>query len=482
MNKFYVFILALTSIFFSSQIYTTPFFTVVVPSYKNAEWYQKNLDSIFSQTYTNYRVIYVDDCSSDETGNLVEDYIKDHNLHDKVTLIKNTVRKGALANIYYAIHSCNDNEIIVTLDGDDWFAHEEVLAKLAHIYQNSNVWLTYGQYTHPWGGMGCCRPINQHIIELNAYRTQASVASHLRTFYAWLFKQIKLEDLLFEGAFFPMTWDWAMMYPMLEMSGGRFKFISEVLYIYNTDNPINDSKVDCKFQEYLGIVIQQKSRYKKLDTTVASSEQLNSNSTYSFVIIANDEAVQLQQTLNKMQNCFSGVQIYVLYHSLHEQYRELYDQSKNKFKGVSFIPYTHNINDAFKEAVLTEEEIASTDYCIVAQVDEISSVCESMQRGMKLLTKTNAFTCSVVDVAKKKTQFNQKYPHYTHLYDDTYTYQLGWDPEIKITHQYGHIFKLSYLDKPYEQIPDLITPEGELHHFLKSIYADYACLLLTKNQ
>jgi len=241
-----------------------PYFVILVPSYKNVAWYEKNLDSIFAQNYPHYRVIYIDDCSPDNTGKYVRDYITMHQLEDRISLIINEQRKGALANLYYGIHSCDDREIIVTVDGDDWLAHENVLTILAQIYKDQNVWLTFGQYSHTWGGMGCARPISSDIIERNAYREKPSPASHLRTFYSWLFKMIKREDLLHEGAFYPMTWDWAMMYPMLELSGGRFKYIPDVLYIYNVDNPINDFKVDGSFQEYLGKMIQQKQPYLPL--------------------------------------------------------------------------------------------------------------------------------------------------------------------------------------------------------------------------
>ena len=57
---------------------------VIVCSYNNIKWAEKNLDSIFFQRYRNYRVIYVDDGSTDGTADFVEHYIKDHDLEDKV--------------------------------------------------------------------------------------------------------------------------------------------------------------------------------------------------------------------------------------------------------------------------------------------------------------------------------------------------------------------------------------------------------------
>jgi len=48
---------------------------LIVASYNNTQWYKWNLDSIFNQKYKNYHVIYIDDCSKDDTYELVKNYI-----------------------------------------------------------------------------------------------------------------------------------------------------------------------------------------------------------------------------------------------------------------------------------------------------------------------------------------------------------------------------------------------------------------------
>lgn len=78
-------------------------------------------------------------------------------------------------------------------------------------------------------------------------RSFAWIATHLRTFRASLFKKIERSDLLYNNEFFPVTWDMAIMFPMLEMCSPKnvtdkphARFISEVLYLYNDVNPISD--------------------------------------------------------------------------------------------------------------------------------------------------------------------------------------------------------------------------------------------------
>ena len=52
-----------------------------------------------------------------------------------------------------------------------------------------------------------------------------------------------------------------MMFPMLEMCGNKAKYVKEVLYVYNLNNPINDHKVDSGLQVRLEMEIRGKKKY-----------------------------------------------------------------------------------------------------------------------------------------------------------------------------------------------------------------------------
>ncbi|MCK5633028.1 glycosyltransferase family 2 protein [bacterium] len=243
-------------------------FVFIVPSYKNIKWYKKNIDSMIMQdnTYSNWRAIYIDDCSPDGTGPAVAQYVKECGYEHKITVIQNSVRVGALENLYNAIHSCDDDEIVCTLDGDDWASIDSVFPLLNSFYSDEDVWLVYGQYReYPSGTIGLCREIPNRFIYANAFRHFPWVTSHMRTFYAWLFKRIKKEDLMYEGKFFSMTWDLAIMFPMLEMAGERIRFNPTVVYEYNLDNPLNDWKQDLDLMLKLNKYIRHMPKYSRLD-------------------------------------------------------------------------------------------------------------------------------------------------------------------------------------------------------------------------
>lgn len=239
---------------------------IVTPSYNNAAWYKWNLDSIFNQNYKNWHLIYLDDNSPDGTGELVKAYVKKRGFEDKVTVIGNTHRRKALANIYTAVQMCKPTDIIAILDGDDRFAFENVLKAVNYMYAVHDVWLTYGQYQeYPTGNIGFCIDYPDEILNRRAYREFASGPSHLRTFYAGLFHKIELADLIYDGDFFPMTYDLAIMFPMLEMASNHFLFCSIPLVDYNVTNPINDHKVSKDLQRRCAKIIRSRERYELIE-------------------------------------------------------------------------------------------------------------------------------------------------------------------------------------------------------------------------
>lgn len=269
MNKF----AALLACLLSSALHaeTEKPIVVIVPSYNNAQWCTWNVGSVIKQAYKNFTVLYVDDCSSDGTADLVEQFVHQHNFQDRFTLVRNRTRKGALHNLYDAIHTCPDDAIIVLVDGDDALARPDVLKIINAAYASDDVWLTYGQYVfYPECVLGCCQQIPENVVRTNSFRTLTNIYSHLRTFYAGLFKRIKKEDLMHEGAFFQMTWDTAMMLPMLEMAGERFKFIAEPIYLYNTTNPLSDFRIDRTLQVQLEKLICSKNPYDRLESLVSN--------------------------------------------------------------------------------------------------------------------------------------------------------------------------------------------------------------------
>lgn len=253
-----------------------PELVIVVPSYNNEKYARRNLDSLTKQKTTNpYSIIYIDDCSTDKTGSIVDDYARTHELPSTfLKVIHNKERKGALANIYETIHAhCKDHQIVVLVDGDDALNHDGVLARLEREYSDPDLWMTYGQFIfYPSTKWGMTYEIPRQALIEKQVRSLVYVAQHLRTFKTKLFKKIRKDDLMLDGKFYAMNADMAIMIPMLELSAplhtnapNHSKFISDIMYIYNYENPISDHVIDRALQLKLEDVIRALKPYEPLE-------------------------------------------------------------------------------------------------------------------------------------------------------------------------------------------------------------------------
>ena len=242
-------------------------FTIVVPSYNNENWVNINMGSVMEQRYENYDVLYVNDASTDKTKEVLDELVAKNNF-DKIRVINNKENKKALHNICHCISESQEDTIIILLDGDDWLAHRNVLAQLNDIY-NKDVWITAGSYMDNVQGQVVKPEIDSSMWDTNVRKYFNSAGhnfSHLRTFRKKLFDKIKTEDLLDEdGKHYKYTFDQALMFPMVEMSGKEhFCEVDDILLTYNRRNPLSVDKVSRQEQLRIEKVVKNKKPYERI--------------------------------------------------------------------------------------------------------------------------------------------------------------------------------------------------------------------------
>lgn len=245
-------------------------FKIIIPLYNVEKWIKICIRSVKVQNYKNFQCIILDDISTDNSVDIIKKEIENDN---RFKLIVNTEKAFALKNIYDGIKLSNANpeDIIVTLDGDDWLASADVLNNLNKIYNKEKCWLTYGSYAeYPGNRRGkFAKQIPYEIIQAASYRKYEWCTSHLRTFKTHLWNKIKTKDLLdSEGNFYRMTWDLAFMFPMLEMAAFKSHYIKDIQYVYNLGNPLNDHKIDNTYQQSLEREIRSKTKYEPIQQNI----------------------------------------------------------------------------------------------------------------------------------------------------------------------------------------------------------------------
>jgi glycosyltransferase involved in cell wall biosynthesis len=348
---------------------------VIIPSYNNSKYYEWNLRSIFNQKYDNFRVIYINDASTDDTYEKVQSFVQKSPHHIKVTLINNPTNQGTLATLYNAIHTCSDDEIIIPVEGSDALAHDGVLDTINRVYSSGDVWMTYGNYLdYPSYAQSpkICQEIALRVLYRNAHRSAPWVTSHLRTYYAGLFKKIKLQDFLYKGNFLPQETDRCIMIPLLEMSGPHVHFIKETLYLYNRQTPCNDQKVNLKLEAVYHGHLKTLPSYSRLETLVNKKQSHNKDA--ELVIFSYDRPLQLWALLESIQLYASNIsKLSVIYKTSSEAFEKGYTKVKDKFPQAHFLKEDNNDAQSFRSLFLKtafSEAPDSASY-ILFSVDDI---------------------------------------------------------------------------------------------------------------
>lgn len=248
-------------------------FYIIVPSYNNQDWVQKNLDSIFNQEYQNFKVIYINDASTDNTEEEVYKYCTAHDKLNQLIYVKNEKNSKTAHNIYNAVHCyCEDYSVVVILDGDDWFYDTKALTKLYEAYQDPHIWLTYGNIILESEKNGEIYPryaLDQTIIENHVFRHSPFGFHPLRTCYAKLFKKIKISDLMYCNRIFTTAGDMAFGLALMELAGSHMHFISDFLYVYNNILPTNEFRMIPKKQVFLDHIIRNRDEYETVSDLFA---------------------------------------------------------------------------------------------------------------------------------------------------------------------------------------------------------------------
>lgn len=99
--------------------------SVAMTTYNGEKYLAEQIDSILSQTYTDFELIVCDDCSTDSTRSILKEY---EQKDKRIKLYFNEANLGFKKNFEQALHFCT-GEFIAFADQDDvWFKdHLEIL-------------------------------------------------------------------------------------------------------------------------------------------------------------------------------------------------------------------------------------------------------------------------------------------------------------------------------------------------------------------
>lgn len=119
-----------------------PKVSVIVPNYNHESFLRRRLDSIYGQTYKNIEVILLDDCSSDESRSLLDQYVA---AYPEITLtLYNDENSGSAFRQWAKGIKTATGDLVWIAESDD-FCDERFLEVLVRCFDDEAVLLAYAK-------------------------------------------------------------------------------------------------------------------------------------------------------------------------------------------------------------------------------------------------------------------------------------------------------------------------------------------------
>lgn len=101
--------------------------SIIMPAYNSQEFIPYSIQSVINQTYKNWELIVVDDCSTDRTAEIVEKFSQKY---DQITFIQLETNSGAAVARNRAIEEAK-GEYMAFLDSDDLWEAEKLSTQIS---------------------------------------------------------------------------------------------------------------------------------------------------------------------------------------------------------------------------------------------------------------------------------------------------------------------------------------------------------------
>lgn len=273
--------------------------SVIVPVYNVQNYLRKCIESIMNQTYINLQIILVDDKSTDQSGEICDEYA----LKDKrIQVIHNEKNKGVIGSTKTGL-SMAKGEYISRIDADDWIddiMYEQLLKDIVSTDSDFAVtgyvfegWEEYGRLVVA-DAKGLCELSDDNryaIIRKFFYRTVADKCQIERNLTALWNKLYKAE--LFKKAYMQLM-DFYTEYEdmisllIIYLEAKRYVMTGSVNYHYvkRKDSCIHNVKFEKFANKYCGhtALMQVLKTYHCYDELIDDENQVYNRSMWGLVM------------------------------------------------------------------------------------------------------------------------------------------------------------------------------------------------------
>lgn len=122
-----------------------PKVSVLMPVYNNKDDILNAINSVINQTYTDWEIIIIDDCTTDGTYDVVNNFILENSMYN-ITLIKNNKNTGPYICLNKGLDIAK-GDYICRLDSDDIFINIYLEKAVNILDNNMNIDIVHTKYS-----------------------------------------------------------------------------------------------------------------------------------------------------------------------------------------------------------------------------------------------------------------------------------------------------------------------------------------------
>ncbi|MFG6685361.1 glycosyltransferase family 2 protein [Mariniflexile sp. HNIBRBA6329] len=219
-----------------------PLVSIITPMFNSEAYISETINSVISQTYANWEMFLIDDCSTDKTLQIITPFT---NQYPNIKLLKNNTNLGAAISRNRGIEA-SKGKYITFLDADDLWKPQKLQIQIKFMETN-NCDVSYSSYEQI-DETG--KPLNELIkalpeLSYQKYLKSNYIGNLTGMYNAEVLGKIKVPNL-------QKRQDWALWLLAIKKSGKPAKGIQESLAYYRVrKDSMSSNKINLLKHNYL---------------------------------------------------------------------------------------------------------------------------------------------------------------------------------------------------------------------------------------
>lgn len=218
-----------------------PLVSVIMITYNSSKYVSQTLDSIKEQTYKNIELIVADDCSTDDTVSVVEEWVeKNKNRFKAVVVVKAPANTGVAPNCNRGLHKSR-GEWVKLIAGDDFLLSKCIAENINYVDKNSEAKVVFSRMNLLINGeiSNLSYPLDWQLNFFSADAVEQNRLLALRNHVwmapaAFMRRMIRNKPVLFDEKY-PFCEDYPL-WLRLTASSVRLHYFDECTVVYRQEN------------------------------------------------------------------------------------------------------------------------------------------------------------------------------------------------------------------------------------------------------